>query len=372
MESLQDNFWRRNGLEDKDRTECLAAVQGSYDGYHIEEFKHQGYCSFTLLLSPRARDEKDKDVNKSNTYLAGSKNDKQLIVQLRSMRHALDLDTALAARNTYSALAPVVRAVNLCLPGGIQAYEMNKMEGTPFSRLQPHISSTRADVRRKQEMFITSFAKIIAQRWPIRESTKRRDSVLRSESPHDNGTTFSSLCTGKVGSNIVKKLEELSEKLPDEWLRARTDITLEKLCNIQAYPVVLNHGDLIPSNILVDEETWNITGLVDWAEAEWLPFGTCLYGLEHLLGSLRMPSHGSGTPAFDYYDNAVHLRERFWSTLIGLVSELDKRIEEVKVMRDIGILLWHGYAWDGGAIDRVVDEVNDREELTKLRAFLSN
>src|SRR5690242_6884487 len=298
MASLQDNFWRRNGLEDTDRTQCFEAVQRSYDGYHVEEFKYQGYCSFTLLLSPRARDEKDRDVNQSNTHLAGLKNDEQLIVQLRPVRHALDLDTALAARNTHSTLAPVVRAVNLCLPGGLQAYEMNKMEGTPFSRLQPYISSKRADVERKQEILIMSFAKIIAQRWPIRESTKRRDSVLRSESPHDNGTTFSSLCTGKVGSSIVKKLEELSKKLPDECLRARTAITLEKLCNIHAYPIVLNHGDLIPSNILVDEETWNITGLVDWAEAEWLPFGTCLYGLEHLLGSLRLPPHGSGTPVF--------------------------------------------------------------------------
>ena len=74
---------------------------------------------------------------------------------------------------------------------------------------------------------------------------------------------------------------------------------------------------------------------------------------------------------FVYYDNALQLRELFWACLFKLVPELESRKEEVWLMRDVGVLLWHGYAWDDGAIDRVVDEVNDTEELVKLRAFLS-
>jgi hypothetical protein len=38
-------------------------------------------------------------------------------------------------------------------------------------------------------------------------------------------------------------------------------------------------------------------------------------------------------------------------------------------MRDIGVLLWYGYAWDGGAIDRVVNEMDDSVEVVCLRAF---
>ncbi|KAJ4985733.1 hypothetical protein SVAN01_08729 [Stagonosporopsis vannaccii] len=369
MASLRTDFWRRNGLDDVDRTNCLEAVGGCYDGYRTEEFKYQGYCSFTLLLTPETKGGNNKDGIKSSTDVAGFTIEKQLIIQLRPAQHALDLNTAFAARNAYPRLTPSTQAVDLRLPRSLQAYEMDKMDGVPFSCLQSHASLT--GLRQKQMTLITSFAKIIAQSWPTSESRKRRDSVITPESPENNETAFLSLCTGKVGSRIVQKLEELCEGLPNEWLRARASIVLEKVRDIHDYPVVLNHGDLIPSNILVNEETWHITGLVDWAEAEWLPFGTCFYGLEYLLGFLRQPLYGSGGPAFGYYDNAACLRDCFWSTLINVVPELGGRTEEVKLMRDVGVLLWHGYAWDEGAIDRVVDEANDGEELAKLRAFLS-
>ncbi|KAL1852493.1 hypothetical protein VTK73DRAFT_9188 [Phialemonium thermophilum] len=47
-----------------------------------------------------------------------------------------------------------------------------------------------------------------------------------------------------------------------------------------AYPQVLSHGDLSRTNILVDEDSYEITGIVDWSRAEILPFGMdldCLY-----------------------------------------------------------------------------------------------
>jgi len=180
-----------------------------------------------------------------------------------------------------------------------------------------------------------------------------------------------SLCTGKVGSCIAQKLQKLARELPDEWLRESAMITFDKICALDDYPIVLNHGDLIPSNILVDEHTWQITGLVDWAEAEHLPFGTCLYGLEHLLGFVRPALSESSRPMFVYQEDAARLQQLFWTTLMKAVPELEGRREEVQVMRDTGVLLWHGYAWDEGVVDRVVDEVNDGEELAKLRAFLS-
>ncbi|KAJ4362653.1 hypothetical protein N0V95_001361 [Ascochyta clinopodiicola] len=116
-----------------------------------------------------------------------------------------------------------------------------------------------------------------------------------------------SQCTGKVGSRIIQKLEKLAQDLPDVWLRQRAQSTIDRLCMVDEHPVVLNHGDLIPSNILVRKETWEITGLVDWAEAEFLPFGTCLYGLEHLLGFFQPASQKSDRATFTYYENAPKL-----------------------------------------------------------------
>jgi hypothetical protein len=127
---------------------------------------------------------------------------------------------------------------------------------------------------------------------------------------------------------------------------------------------VLNHGDLIPSNILVEEDTWNITGLVDWAEAEYLPFGTCLYGLENLLG------YSSDAGGYVYYENEGYLRRVFWECLFDAVPELKSREGDVRAIRDVGVLLWYGIAWDDGAIDRVVNEFEDGGEVACLRAFL--
>lgn len=48
----------------------------------------------------------------------------------------------------------------------------------------------------------------------------------------------------------------------------------------QECPQVLTHGDLSVTNILVDEKSYGITGIVDWSLAAILPFGMeldCLF-----------------------------------------------------------------------------------------------
>jgi hypothetical protein len=186
----------------------------------------------------------------------------------------------------------------------------------------------------------------------------------------DESPSMLSQCRSKVGSTITSRLEKLAIELPDAHLRQRARLALHAAQRLEDYPVALNHGDLIPSNILVDQNTWEITGLVDWAEAEYLPFGTCLYALEHLLGYLT-PALPDLPPVWTYFEDATQLRELFWTHLIEAVPEVGARAEDVKVIRDVGVLLWHGIAWDDGAINRVVNEVDDMEEMTKLRAFLT-
>lgn len=152
----------------------------------------------------------------------------------------------------------------------------------------------------------------------------------------------------------MSKLQKLASRLPSSGLRARARDVLERLLAMEAYPVVLNHGDLIPSNILIDAESWAVTGLVDWAEAEWLPFGTCLYGLEFLLGG---PGVREGKAVWEYWEGREALERVFWGALERERPGLGARREEVMCARDVGVLLWFGYAWDEGAIDRVVTEV---------------
>ncbi|OQO05875.1 hypothetical protein B0A48_09971 [Cryoendolithus antarcticus] len=95
----------------------------------------------------------------------------------------------------------------------------------------------------------------------------------------------------------------------------RMNVTLlERLTKLaqgamQSLPVVLPHGDLLPTNIFVDQGAWALTGLVDWAEAENLPFGIGLYGIDHLLGYM------DDARQWVWYDKPETLRKHFWSCL---------------------------------------------------------
>jgi hypothetical protein len=70
-----------------------------------------------------------------------------------------------------------------------------------------------------------------------------------------------------------------------------------------------------------------------------------------------------------YHEHANSMRDLFWNWLCEMVPDVKARLVDVKTMRDIGVLLWYGYAWDGGAIDRVVNEMDDPVEVVCLRAF---
>ena len=76
-------------------------------------------------------------------------------------------------------------------------------------------------------------------------------------------------------------------------------------------------------------------------------------------------------PKWTYFNGATQLRKLFWSRFFDAVPESEAQMGDVRVMRDVGVLLWHGIAWDNGAIDRVVNDGEDVEELVKLRAFLT-
>ncbi|KAG9187276.1 hypothetical protein G6011_05147 [Alternaria panax] len=292
------------------------------------------------------------------------------IVQLRPALHALDLHVIRAASITYPTLAPTVKPLVLALPGCIFAYEMEKLDGTPLSRLQQRGRSLDSSARGRLKHLVTSFADFIAQSCHSPHQVLFTSRATRADSPMNEGPSLLSQCRGKVGSTIIPRLERLASELPDAHLRRRAIEALRAVQRTQDYPVILNHGDLIPSNILVDEDTWKITGLVDWSEAEYLPVGTCLYGLEYLLGYLS-PADSEIAPIWTYFDDAAQLRQLFWTRLIDATPELGARMEDVKVMRDVGVLLWHGIAWDDGAINRVVNEQDDVEDLTKLHAFLA-
>ncbi len=83
--------------------------------------------------------------------------------------------------------------------------------------------------------------------------------------------------TRSIQDTFAGKLQLLAQNLP-----SRFSVSVSQLRNnlplllSEGYPGVLTHGDLSEMNFLVNPETGHLTGVIDWAEAEILPFGYAL------------------------------------------------------------------------------------------------
>lgn len=130
----------------------------------------------------------------------------------------------------------------------------------------------------------------------------------------------------------------------------------------EEYPAVLTHGDLCEMNFLVDPKTGHLTGVIDWAEAEILPFGCALWGLENILGF--MDRRG-----WHYFDSYQELEDLFWRSFKDSVGEsLDGKWRAIQIARRIGILFRYGSQWDEASRERVIVE-ND-SGMKYLDAFI--
>ncbi|KAK0124386.1 hypothetical protein ONS95_009348 [Cadophora gregata] len=315
-----NSFFLRSGLTAQDQLDCYTFVQKLYPNKSISPATCQGYCSLTVFVGD------------------------DTVIQFRPSNYRLDLRITSAARDVYGRFAPKTEYIATLPASDLLVYRMEKIGGIPFKDLlyRGAISGRSMSVRVR---LCRDFAVFLSKSWH------------RSSTEH--------LPLGTVGRSIRARLISLTEDLPVRF-RASARHVLVGLHRIEALPWVLTHGDIVAANIMVDPSFGVLTGLVDWAEAENLPFGICLYGVEEILGEI--------TPTgFQYRPDAEYLRAIFWAELKRSIPALGVShiFEAVKLARDLGVLLWHGIAFDDGAIDRVVQEGRDVDEIHKLEAFLT-
>ncbi len=257
----------------------------------------------------------------------------------------------------------------------LYVYSMSRIPG--FSLAECRIKSgepgsTRLASLRCRESLVREFARFLSRAWKARRLASDREL---------------SRLKGRVGSSLRWRLEAMQRDLPQRF-RPIVERVLVALPKIEELPWILTHGDVVPSNIMVEPESSSssldesqglrLTGLLDWAEAEYLPFGVALYGAEELFGQTEVLWDGVGPypprgSRFVYFDDSSALRAAFWLELEEEVPELvqDCKLREaVETARLLGILLWHGIAFDGGRLSRVVSEGVDDEEIQRLDLFL--
>lgn len=130
------------------------------------------------------------------------------------------------------------------------------------------------------------------------------------------------------------QLELLNSALPCRF----HSLIRKSLESLPAIPIVLLHKDFGVCNIMVNETSCNLVGVIDWAEAEIGPFGLNLYSHQRLISKVHLES---GWARFDDY---VTLEEMFWRTFSeeagGLSSET---IAIIKSAMILGTLLSCGF-----------------------------
>jgi hypothetical protein len=303
---------------------CDLVAQSLYPDVEIQPVQSQGRCSYTVAVS--------------TTHL----------LQFRPAPYQLDIRVYEEARRIFGNLVPRIQYLG-CVPDGISErqlhmYIQQRIPGVTldeFRRMNSHDDETQRECLKR---LVGDLAEVFAI------SLHHARPASTSEE-----TSFEK---GLVGRSLRWRLHILRE-LPDRYLREQVDQVTAYIDKIEALPWCLTHGDLIPANIMVDPESGRLTGLIDWAEGEWLPFGVGLYGLEEVLLCCG--------------DELETLRDVFWSRFAELVDTDAARKSwglDVGVPRTLGILLWRGMAFEAGRIDRVVEEGRDDEELWKLRLFL--
>lgn len=116
-------------------------------------------------------------------------------------------------------------------------------------------------------------------------------------------------------------------------------------------------------NILVNPHSGQITGVVDWADASFQPFGFTLYALENALG--RMGSSG-----WVWFDNAGDLRDSFWRAFQYQTGLSEPQTKLVKLAGLAGILIRYGTSYDSGFSGMIGVRDPKAEDFRYLDALL--
>ncbi|KAI0847949.1 hypothetical protein F5Y00DRAFT_253721 [Daldinia vernicosa] len=311
-----------------DRCKLPASVKHDCDTFVMTRYSEtarpapfQGYCSYTVFVG------------------------EEIVVQFRPLAHKLDTSITNAACNIFGPLAPETEFLGELGSTGLYVFSMRRIPGVSLTDLRAETKTLQAKSRREQ--IVRDFAHLQVTSW-------------------DHGISHGDVREKRtVGSSLRWRMELMAKNLPSRFRGIARSVVAD-IPEIEALPWTLSHGDFLPSNIMVCPESGKLLGLLDWAEAEYLPFGVGMYGLQELLGEDK-DGH------FVYYPEAKHLRNLFWTELLSKIPELSqnsKRVALVRKAQILGIFLWHGIAFDDGKLDRTVEEGKDDGEIERLDAFL--
>ncbi|KAH9908934.1 hypothetical protein F4778DRAFT_714669 [Xylariomycetidae sp. FL2044] len=234
----------------------------------------------------------------------------------------------------------------------LYVYSMSRLRGiTHLDFILAHgFPENSPDNRAWRENLIRDIAHFLALSWkaPLPVSPDVRNSLERT---------------------YTRDLRLLQAALPPRF-QPVIQTCLGAMNDILSLPIVLLHRDLNSSNIIVDETTCHLVGVIDWAEAEACPFGLNLHSLQTLTGKLHLRN---GWTRYEDYDT---LQDLFWTTFLHEVGSLSEdELRTIKLARVLGLLLSEGFTSrleDQPTPVPIGDDEKGRYNMLSLDGFLIN
>ncbi|KAL2433957.1 hypothetical protein ABEF95_013128 [Exophiala dermatitidis] len=314
------------------RSDC-DAVAKELSGGDLYPVEIQGVCSYTVYAGRQF----------------------EYVVQFRLKSLQLRMETARLAKELYGSLAPDVtfKGVIGTEEDGKEplfVYLMTRVTGITYLHFllmngMPWHSPQAVEWRRT---LITDVARFFALAWKQPQPT---EAAYRDQ----------------LRQKYLRELHMLLSALPERF----HDIVRHCIDSIDAVfslPMVLLHQDFRQGNIIVDELTCNLSGVVDWADASICPFGLNLHHLEAITGKLHRKY---GWVRFRDYDD---LQTAFWYTFREEVGALSQNtMAALSSARVMGFLLSDGFT--GRLANQpepmpIRDDAKGRENIITLESVL--
>ncbi|KAF1976062.1 hypothetical protein BU23DRAFT_457171 [Bimuria novae-zelandiae CBS 107.79] len=315
-----DTFFSEAGASSS-KIECDDFVRQKYEG-QILPVNIQGLTSYTVIAGPK-----------------GNK-----IIQFREQAALLDMNMLELAKDIHGEVVPSCSELGwVGDPSGspLAIYEMDMLRGENYVIVRPSLT------RDKRLNTVHSLASFFAQSW---QKGKLASSRLANMSA--------------ISTECYARFEYLADILPKRFLPAVTEIQAALPALLDGYyPLVLTHSDLNEMNILVDPDSGEITGVVDWTGASILPFGFALYALESVLGSM-------GSSGWIWFDNVDDLRDTFWKAFREQTGLSNPQTRLIKLAGKAGILVRYGTAYDSGLPGMIGVRDPNAEDFAYLDALL--
>ncbi|KPM40868.1 hypothetical protein AK830_g5720 [Neonectria ditissima] len=257
------------------------------------------------------------------------RDDERVVVSFRQSESGLNSNSVELARAIHGCLVP--KATNhgetRSSDPPLSIYTMPLLPGVACLEALGYEASMDDDEEAKHVCFITHLAKYFARCWSVTQSLKPQ---ALAENQAGVSRRLATLMASPSPAVPISTLSELQATLPQLFA---TD-----------YPQVLTHGDLSKTNILVDPESLEVTGIVDWSLAAVKPFGMELDCLFLMTGCMDLAGwHDS--------DCQPRLLKTFWAefwTEAGIEEDGSGRRDNVRAMAEvaakIGALLRYGFS----------------------------